>query len=90
MVAATIRLTSKRQATFPKELCEALELKPGDALELSPRIEGGERVWILRRKDRPDRPWLGRLKHYAESVDDHSMSAIRESIEKGRSPRTTQ
>jgi bifunctional DNA-binding transcriptional regulator/antitoxin component of YhaV-PrlF toxin-antitoxin module len=41
---ATLRLTSTRQATFPKETCESLGLKPGDVIELEPRNEGGTKV----------------------------------------------
>lgn len=37
-----LTLTSKRQATFPKETCESLGLKPGDLIELEPRDEGGK------------------------------------------------
>jgi len=85
MPATTIRLTSKRQATFPRELCEALELEPGDELELVPRIEDGEKVWVIHRKREPDRSWLGCLKKYGEAVSNHSLESIRESIRAGRS-----
>ena len=82
---ATVRLTSKRQVTFPAEVCENLGIKPGDELELIPRTEGGERFWVLQKRESPSRPWLGSLKAYAKNAQDHSMEGIRESIRKGRS-----
>lgn len=82
---ATVRLTSKRQVTFPAEVCENLGIKPGDELELIPRTEGGERFWVLQKREAPLRPWLGSLNAYAKNAQDHSMEAIRESIRKGRS-----
>lgn len=80
----TIKLTSKRQATFPRELCESLGLEPGDELRLIPKVEDGERVWILQVVEKPDRPWFGRLRKYADVADDHSMEAVRNSIRRGR------
>jgi bifunctional DNA-binding transcriptional regulator/antitoxin component of YhaV-PrlF toxin-antitoxin module len=83
-MSATVKLTSKRQATFPAELCEEMGLIPGDELELIPRAEGGERYWILQKRKSPDRPWFGSLKAYAGNVEDHSIEAMRESIRAGR------
>lgn len=81
---ATVRLTSKRQATFSAELCEDLGLSPGDELELIPRVEGGRRFWILQKRKSPPRPWFGCLSDYAGQVSGHSMEAIRESIARGK------
>lgn len=83
-MSSTIRLTSKRQATFPVEVCEALGLEPGDEIELIPVTREGERCWHLRPKKLPDRSWLGSLQKYGAKVKEHSMAAIRESIERGR------
>lgn len=83
-MASTIRLTSKRQATFPAEVCEGLGIEPGDELELIPRVEDGERFWLLQKREPKKRPWSGRLKRYAANADDHSMEAVRESIRNGR------
>ena len=83
-MSLTIKLTSKRQATFPADLLEDLGLGPGDEVELVPMVEDGERVWILRKHAAPDRAWMGSLRRYAAGVDDHSMEAMRESIRKGR------
>ena len=80
----TLTLTAKRQATFPKETCEALGLKPGDVIELEPRDEGGTKVWVLRPKPARIREWVGCLGPRAGKVTDHSLAAIRESIAAGR------
>jgi bifunctional DNA-binding transcriptional regulator/antitoxin component of YhaV-PrlF toxin-antitoxin module len=79
-----LTLTSKRQATFPKETCETLGLKPGDVIQLEPRDEGGTRVWVLRPQRARARDWVGCLGVRAGKVMDHSMAAIRESIAAGR------
>ena len=81
---ATLTLTTKRQATFPKETCESLGLKPGDVIELEPRDEAGARVWVLRPPSARARPWVGCLGSHARKVTDHSLAAIRESIATGR------
>jgi bifunctional DNA-binding transcriptional regulator/antitoxin component of YhaV-PrlF toxin-antitoxin module len=80
----TLTLTSKRQATFPKETCDALGLKPGDVIELEARQEGGVKVWVLRPQAARTREWLGCLGSHAKKVTSHSMDAIRESIAAGR------
>ncbi len=79
----TIRLTSKRQATFPKELCEEMKLEPGDTVQVDARIVDGERVWVLRPAKGADRKWLGALARYAKGKR-HDMKSIRESIRKAR------
>lgn len=79
----TIKLTSKRQATFTKEACEALGVVPGDTIELERGVVDGRNVFILKPK-KPLRPWLGCLKDVAKPVKDHSMEAIRASIARGR------
>ena len=79
----TIKLTSKRQATFTKEACEALGVGPGDTIELERGVVDGRNVFILKPK-KPARPWLGYLKGKIRNVEDHSMEAIRASIVKGR------
>lgn len=79
-----LTLTSKRQATFPKETCESLGLKPGDVIELKPRNEGGTKVWVLRPQPARTREWIGCLGSRAKKVADHSLAAIRESVAAGR------
>jgi bifunctional DNA-binding transcriptional regulator/antitoxin component of YhaV-PrlF toxin-antitoxin module len=80
----TLTLTSKRQATFPKETCESLGLKPGDVIELDSREEGGTRIWVLRPPSTRTRAWVGCLGSRAKNVADHSIKAIRTSIAAGR------
>ena len=80
---ASLRLTSKRQATFPRALCEELRLKPGDTVTVEPRVVDDERVWVLRREE-PDVPaWFGCLERYARGKS-HSMNAIRKSMAEAR------
>ena len=81
-----LTLTSKRQATFPAETCDALGLKPGDVIDLESRIENGERHWLLRPRPARSRTWVGSLQHRTLPVKSHSMEAIRRSI--GRARRT--
>lgn len=83
----TLTLTSKRQATFPKETCKSLGLKPGDLIDLELRDEGGTRVWVLRPQPPRARPWVGCLGSRARRVADHSLAAIRTSIAAGRKGR---
>ena len=79
-----IKITAKRQATLPSDLCDDLGVGPGDELEVVQRVEGGHRLWILKPVGRPARPWLGRLQRFAESRKiDHSMDVVRESIGRG-------
>ena len=52
-----IKITSKRQATFPAHVLEALGVKPGDRLELQPGPEG----YVLRAR-RVDRSLLAPLR----------------------------
>jgi bifunctional DNA-binding transcriptional regulator/antitoxin component of YhaV-PrlF toxin-antitoxin module len=80
----TLTLTSKRQATFPKETCEALGLKPGDVIALEARNEGGSTVWVLRPQPARTREWVGCLGSQARKVKSHSLAVIRESIAAGR------
>lgn len=79
-----LTMTSKRQARFPRETCEALGLKPGDVIELEARDEAGTKVWVLRPQAARTREWVGCLGSRAKKVADHSLAAIRESIAAGR------
>lgn len=80
----TLKVTSKRQATFPAETCESLRLKPGDVIDLERRVEKGETVWVLRPRAKPKRKWTGRLASRVKPGTDHSIEAIRASIAAGR------
>ena len=82
-----IKLTSKRQATFPVRVCESLGVSPGDDIFLDSREgENGLIVWQLKTARTKRRPWLGALRKYAQDKD-HSMESIRSSIGKARSSR---
>ena len=78
-----IRLTAKRQATLPRQLCEELRVRPGDALVVDARVVGGERVWVLKPAAAVDAPWFARLKRYARGKR-HDLASVRKSVEKAR------
>ena len=78
----TIRLTTKRQATFPKDLCEDMALRPGDAVLVDSRTIDGERVWVLRPARDVDTSWFGCLRRYAGKKKRHDAASIRASIRK--------
>ena len=79
-----IKLSTKRQATFPKSLCDDLGLRPGDEIKLDKVHEKGEIVYRLSVKKDEGRPsWLGSLRAYAKGKS-HDMDDIRASIAKGR------
>jgi AbrB family looped-hinge helix DNA binding protein len=73
----TITLTAKRQATFPKEVCEELHIEPGDRLNIERQVIGGESVWILR-PGKVDWSWMGSVP--VSEATSHDMDNIRESI----------
>jgi bifunctional DNA-binding transcriptional regulator/antitoxin component of YhaV-PrlF toxin-antitoxin module len=73
-------LTSKRQATLPRELCEELGVHPGDRLDVDRAVIDGKPVWILR-PHRVDWSWIGSA-HVPEDIS-HDMDAIRSSIGRG-------
>lgn len=83
MIAREIKLTSKRQATFPAALCRELGVRPGDKLVLERREVDGEPAWLLR-KPHPDWSWAGSLREYGRGRS-HDLEAIERSIERGRS-----
>ena len=69
-----IRITSKRQVTFPARVLEAMGVRPGDRLELKEGPDG----YIVR----PHRidlsrlaPLRGRLRPGCEAFDIHSFRA---------------
>lgn len=76
----TIKLTAKRQATFPVEVCEQLGLQPGDEIDLVPRVEEEGKYWVIQKHEAPTRQWMGSLRKYGKRASDHSIDAIRESI----------
>lgn len=77
----TIKLTSKRQATFPAQLCRELGVKEGEELILERKKIEGDIAWIIKPKKRVNTKWFGALKRYAQDKD-HSIESIRASIGK--------
>jgi bifunctional DNA-binding transcriptional regulator/antitoxin component of YhaV-PrlF toxin-antitoxin module len=79
----TVRLNSKRQATFPKSLCDELGVQPGDRLDLERRIIGGKPSWVIK-PYRPYWSWIAAATPANPNVL-HDLEAIRASIGRGRS-----
>lgn len=80
-----IKLTSKRQATFPSKVCTELGVGAGDELQIeSVRIKG-KKSWVLKPVPKPHSSWIGSLSKYAIDKKSHSMEDIRKSIARGRS-----
>ena len=78
-----IKVSLKRQATLPKQVCESLGIQPGDEIILDRRVESEEVMWILKASKGLDRPWLGSLRKFGHGKS-HDMDEIRGSITKGR------
>ncbi len=76
-----IKITSKRQATLPKALCQELNIQPGDSLYLDRREIDGQVVWCLQPVHTNTPPWFGALLSYAEGKS-HDLQRIDESVEK--------
>ena len=73
-----IKLTAKRQATFPLLLCQEMGVEAGDYVLAEPAELDGERVWVLKPVSRRWE-WLRGAKAYAEAKD-HDPQAIDRSI----------
>ena len=80
---STIKLTSKRQATFPEAVCESLGVGAGDRLVLTSMIIKGRTVWMIEPPQPDDSAWFGVLHKYVRGRR-HDMAAIRASIAAGR------
>ncbi len=80
---STITLTTKRQATFPRSLCDDLQVGPGDKLTLERRVIDGEVVWVVRRSHGPDWSWIGSAREQVVETS-HDPKAIRASVARGR------
>ncbi|MBN2449040.1 MAG: AbrB/MazE/SpoVT family DNA-binding domain-containing protein [Lentisphaeria bacterium] len=76
----TIKVTAKRQATLPAEMCQDLDLHPGDRLALERRRIDGEPAWIVRPVGKGKvASWFRALRSFA-SGKSHAMADIRRSI----------
>ena len=76
----TMTITSKRQATLPRELCDELGVHTGDRLDVERAIVDGHPVWVLKPRHL-DWSWIG-----AATVPEgmsHDMEDIRASISRG-------
>ena len=81
---ATIKITSKRQATFPAQLCGDLGIEPGDQVLVEPIQIHGKTVWTIQPvKVEAEDKWFGSLHKYAKGKS-HSMEDIKNNIIRGR------
>lgn len=75
-----IKMTTKRQATFPKRLCEEMRLEPGHAIQVKPAMLDGQRVWVLSPSlEPPAMSWVGALRRYS-GAETPSMTTVRTRI----------
>ena len=74
----TIKITAKRQATLPINLCRDMGIRAGDRLILDQRYIDGEVLWVIR-FNLDKFSWMGALKRYAQNKS-HHMGDIRRSI----------
>ena len=79
----TIKLTSKRQATFPVGLCRELGVKPGDELVVERRSVDGRAAWFLSRPKANPASWFGSLRAYAKGKT-HDLESMRANIARRR------
>ena len=77
---STIKITTKRQATLPVDLCRELGVQPGDELRIEKELIRRERVWTLRPNSHPD-SWFDAPQKYARGKS-HRPENIRRSIGK--------
>lgn len=75
---STIKMTSKRQATFPAELCKDMGIAPGDELVVEHKLIKGDLVWVLKPVENK-LEWMGALKKYARNKS-YEMDDVRRSI----------
>lgn len=75
----TLKMTSKRQVTFPAAACKELGVGPGALIMLDRKNLGGQPVWVLQTRTPPPTPWFGSLQRYA-SDQRHDLQAIRRTI----------
>lgn len=85
----TVKITSKRQATLPKALCDEMRVQPGDSLIVERRRIENEDAWVIRPAPGSGEGglnrfgWVGSLKRYAVGKS-HDMASVRRSIEESR------
>lgn len=75
-----MKMTAKRQVTFPRQLCEEMRLQPGDAIQIEQTEIDGRAVWVLSPPPPPLKlTWVGSLHRYAKGVD-FDMTTVRKKI----------
>jgi bifunctional DNA-binding transcriptional regulator/antitoxin component of YhaV-PrlF toxin-antitoxin module len=74
-----LKLTSKRQATFPADFCNDLNLHAGDRIVLDHREIDGKSTWLIRPESPIEASWFGVLRKYGKGKS-HSMADVRRSI----------
>ncbi len=80
----SIRITSKRQATLPKALCDEMRVEPGDRLLVERRRIDDRDAWVLIPEPLQEPPgWIGSLRKYAVGLS-HDMDSVRRSIKEAR------
>ena len=77
----TLKMTSKRQATFPARVCEDLGVGPGQEIFLERRDIDGRPAWLLAAKSGMVNAWFGALHRYAAGKP-HDMASVRRSVAK--------
>ena len=79
----TLKMTTKRQVTFPVKTCEELNIKPGESIMIEKRKIDGAPAWVLLPPDQIDTQWFGAFKNYSKGKS-NKISDIRNSIGKKR------
>ena len=77
---STMTITSKRQATLPRDLCDELHLSAGDQVDVERAMVDGQAVWVLRPRHL-DWSWIGSVQPTAQVS--HDLADIRASIGRG-------
>ena len=77
----TLKMTSKRQATFPARVCEDLGIGPGQEIFLERRDIDGRPAWLLTATPEMKNAWFGVLHRYAAGKS-HDMESVRRSVSK--------
>lgn len=77
-----LKMTSKRQVTFPRIVCNELGIDAGQEIVIEKRNIAGETAWLLKPKNKKnDHSWFASLREYADGKS-HEMTSIRASIGK--------
>ncbi len=77
-------LSPKRQITIPKELCDRLQIQPGDDIDI---VEHAGHVTLIKKHKGASRGVLGRLKadkHFSDADSLASTLAARRGGAKGK------